>query len=205
MVFFGGGFGGGFGGRGSGPRRGNDISFALGVTLKDMYNGAKKKLKVNKDVLCGTCDGKGSEKDGATKTCPRCRGQGVVFTRRQMGPSIIQMQQDCDECNRKGEIIDPKDRCKQCKGKKVVKSPRSSRWRSIESCKRANASLSLARVIKPLASHPETLWWSSRRRMIPALRSTAVATTSFWKRISPCWRRSLATSLPSSIWTIVCS
>jgi len=118
--FFGGGFGGGFGGRGSGPRRGNDISFALGVTLKDMYNGTKKKLKVNKDVLCGTCDGKGSEKEGATKTCPRCRGQGVVFTRRQMGPSIIQMQQDCDECNRKGEIIDPKDRCKQCKGKKVV-------------------------------------------------------------------------------------
>ena len=38
-----------------------------------------------------------------------------------MGPSIIQMQQDCDQCMRKGEIIDPKDRCKLCKGKKVVK------------------------------------------------------------------------------------
>jgi len=121
--FFGGGGGGGFGfggGRSSGPRKGNDISFALGVTLKDLYNGAKKKLRVNQDVVCKGCDGKGSKKEGALKKCPGCRGQGVKFVRRQMGPSVIQMQQDCDECNRKGEIISPEDRCKQCKGKKVV-------------------------------------------------------------------------------------
>jgi len=117
--FFGGGFGGGFGNRG--PAKGEDISFALGVTLKDLYNGRKKKLRVNKNVICAKCDGKGSEKEGATKKCPSCHGQGVKFVRRQMGPSIIQMQQECDECDRKGEIIDPKDRCKQCHGKKVVK------------------------------------------------------------------------------------
>jgi len=117
--FFGG--GGGFGGRNRGPAKGDDISFGLGVTLKDLYNGCKKKLRVNKNVICSTCDGKGSEKEGALKTCPSCHGQGVKFTRRQMGPSIIQMQQDCDDCNRKGEIIDPKDRCKQCKGKKTIK------------------------------------------------------------------------------------
>ena len=116
--FFGGGFG---GGRHSGPPRGENISFGLGVTLKDMYNGAKKKLRVNKNVICAKCDGKGSTKAGATKTCPTCHGQGVRFIRRQMGPSVIQMQQDCDACDRKGEIIDPKDRCKECKGKKVVK------------------------------------------------------------------------------------
>merc|ERR1712137_924479 len=117
--FFGGGFGGGFGNRG--PAKGEDISFALGVTLKDLYNGTKKKLRVNKNVICSKCDGKGSEKEGATKKCPGCQGRGVKFIRRQMGPSIIQMQQDCDDCGRKGEIIDPKDRCKGCKGKKTVK------------------------------------------------------------------------------------
>lgn len=117
-----GGFG-GFGGqsRSRGPAKGENISFALGVTLKDFYNGCKKKLRVNKNVICDACKGKGSEKEGATKTCPGCHGHGVRFTRRQMGPSIIQMQEDCSECNRKGEIIDPKDRCKLCKGKKTVK------------------------------------------------------------------------------------
>uniref|UniRef100_A0A7S4IEX5 Uncharacterized protein n=1 Tax=Vannella robusta TaxID=1487602 RepID=A0A7S4IEX5_9EUKA len=115
-------FGGGFGGSPNrGPQRGDDISFALGVTLKDLYNGTKKKLRVNKNVICSACAGKGSKKEGATKKCPGCQGRGVKFTRRQMGPSIIQMQQDCDDCNRKGEIIDPKDRCKACKGKKTVK------------------------------------------------------------------------------------
>jgi len=120
QFFGGGGFGFG-GGRDSGPRQAENISFALGVTLKDLYNGTKKKLRVNKNVICNTCDGKGSEKEGATKKCSGCDGRGVKFIRRQMGPSIIQMQQDCDQCGRKGEMIDPKDRCKTCKGKKTVK------------------------------------------------------------------------------------
>jgi len=117
--FFGGGFG--FGSQNSGPRQAENISFAMGVTLKELYNGAKRRLRVNKNVICPTCDGKGSKKEGALKKCSACDGRGVKFIRRQMGPSIIQMQQDCEQCGRKGEMIDPKDRCKNCKGKKTVK------------------------------------------------------------------------------------
>lgn len=32
---------------------------------------------------------------------------------------IQQMQSSCDECNGTGEVINPKDRCSNCKGKKV--------------------------------------------------------------------------------------
>jgi len=123
--FFGGGFGGSFGGGGRrGPRRGEDIVFTLSVPLKDLYNGTKKKLKVNKQVICSKCEGKGSLKEGAYKKCPGCNGNGVKFTRRNMGPTIIQMQQDCDQCNKKGEVIDKKDQCKKCKGKKTVQEPK---------------------------------------------------------------------------------
>jgi len=39
---------------------------------------------------------------------------------RQMGPGMIQqMQTVCPDCNGKGEVIDPKDRCKKCRGKKL--------------------------------------------------------------------------------------
>jgi len=40
---------------------------------------------------------------------------------RQLGPMMIQqMQQRCDQCQGEGEIINPKDRCSDCKGRKLV-------------------------------------------------------------------------------------
>jgi len=39
---------------------------------------------------------------------------------RQMGPMIQQMQTTCPDCNGEGETISDKDRCKECKGKKVA-------------------------------------------------------------------------------------
>lgn len=54
------------------------------------------------------------------RTCPTCNGRGVKVTLRQMGPMIQQIQSPCDECSSSGEIINPKDRCSSCKGKKVL-------------------------------------------------------------------------------------
>ena len=39
---------------------------------------------------------------------------------RQLGPMIQQMQQTCSDCGGEGEMINPKDRCKGCNGKKIV-------------------------------------------------------------------------------------
>lgn len=39
---------------------------------------------------------------------------------RQMGPMIQQIQSPCDDCSGTGEIINAKDRCNNCKGKKVL-------------------------------------------------------------------------------------
>lgn len=122
--FFGGGiFGGAFGGssqrRQQGPRRSDDMVFNLGVTLEDLYKGKTAKISVQHRIICAKCSGKGG-KEGAVKTCPGCNGTGVKVTIRQMGPMIQQMQGVCNECRGEGEIINPKDRCKTCEGKKVV-------------------------------------------------------------------------------------
>jgi len=37
-----------------------------------------------------------------------------------MGPMIQQIQQPCDECSGTGEVINQKDRCKTCNGRKTV-------------------------------------------------------------------------------------
>ncbi|GAA6060342.1 hypothetical protein JCM10212_000439 [Sporobolomyces blumeae] len=116
--FFGGG-GGGRGGRPSGPRKGKDLVHRIKVSLEDLYKGKTSKLALQKHVLCGKCKGKGG-KEGAVKTCGSCKGQGVKIVLRQLGPMVQQIQQPCNDCNGEGEIINPKDRCKDCNGKKIV-------------------------------------------------------------------------------------
>lgn len=116
-------FGGG-GGRGrgpSGPKKGEDLMHPLKVSLEDLYNGKTVKLAVNRDVLCGTCDGRGGAA-GAEKSCDGCNGRGMKVQLRQIGPGMVQqMQSVCSDCRGAGKTIKESDKCKPCKGKKVKK------------------------------------------------------------------------------------
>jgi DnaJ family protein A protein 2 len=116
--FFGGGGGGG-GGRSAGPRRTKDLVHRINVSLEDLYKGKTTKLALTRNVICVKCDGKGG-KEGAVRTCTGCSGRGVRVTLRQMGPMIQQLQSACDECSGTGEVINHKDKCKTCNGRKTV-------------------------------------------------------------------------------------
>lgn len=118
-------FGGGGGGRGgkAAQRKGKDVLFKLKVTLADLYSGGVKTLRLSKSTICESCQGKGGSK---VIKCNACKGQGVRIIIRQLGPGMIQqMQAHCDECSGKGEIINPKDRCKGCAGEKVIKAKKT--------------------------------------------------------------------------------
>ncbi|KAI5475158.1 DnaJ family protein [Pseudohyphozyma bogoriensis] len=122
QLFGGGGgfFGGGGGGRRpQGPKKGKDLVHRIKVSLEDLYKGKTTKLALQKHVLCTKCKGKGG-KEGAVKTCNSCHGQGIKVVLRQLGPMVQQIQQTCSDCNGEGEIINAKDRCKGCSGKKIV-------------------------------------------------------------------------------------
>ncbi len=69
-------FGGGGGGRSRGPRRTKNLMHQLSVSLEDMYNGTTRKLALQKNVICGDCNGIGG-KDGSVQRCPVCRGSGM--------------------------------------------------------------------------------------------------------------------------------
>lgn len=54
--------------------------------------------------------------------CPTCRGSGMQVRVQQLGPGLVQqIQTMCGECQGQGERINPKDRCKHCMGKKVIR------------------------------------------------------------------------------------
>lgn len=82
--FFGGFFGGGMGGGGNQLRKGQSMQLSFQVSLEDIYNGKEQKLQFNKKVICSACKGTGA-KDGASITCDKCKGKGVIITTQNMG------------------------------------------------------------------------------------------------------------------------
>merc|ERR1719486_274644 len=114
-----GGMFGGMGGGRRGPRRTKNLVHQLSVSLEDMYNGTVRKLALQKNVICDSCDGVGG-KPGAVQKCPNCRGSGMQVRIQQLGPGMMQqIQSMCQECHGEGERVDPKLRCKKCNGRKV--------------------------------------------------------------------------------------
>ena len=116
--FFGGGFGGGSRSGGVARERGGNIRVKVKMNLQEIEKGAKKKIKVSKYVTCDHCHGSGSE-DGATDTCPTCKGRGQVL--RTVSSLFGQMQtaSTCPNCGGTGKII--KNKCTHCHGDGIVK------------------------------------------------------------------------------------
>ncbi|KDO34827.1 hypothetical protein SPRG_00888 [Saprolegnia parasitica CBS 223.65] len=107
-----------FFGGGGGKPRGPDATVDIPVTLEELYNGAEKQARFMKNVICRKCRGSGA-KDGKTKPCKTCGGQGIVLVQQQMGPGFtVQMQQQCPKCGGKGKTF--KHKCPHCHGNKVV-------------------------------------------------------------------------------------
>ncbi|KAF2078070.1 hypothetical protein CYY_000621 [Polysphondylium violaceum] len=117
-----GGMGGGMGGgRRAKQHKGENIEHEMYRTLEELYNGKNVKIAINRDEVCKTCRGSGSNKPGVSSTCGKCKGSGSVFMAKQMGPGMIQqMQTKCPDCNGTGDKISEADKCSTCKGKKLV-------------------------------------------------------------------------------------
>jgi DnaJ family protein A protein 1 len=106
-----------------GPRRGKDVVYQMSVSLEELYNGATRKLSIQKKVICDKCEGSGTKNPNiGPERCQNCKGSGMQVRIEHLGPSIVQqIQTVCGECGGKGERIAHKDRCKACDGKKVSK------------------------------------------------------------------------------------
>ena len=97
---FGGGFGGGRG-RSGGQRtiKGSNLRVKMKLTLEEIAEGVKKKIKVNKLVNA----------EGVTsKSCTTCNGQGRVTRMAQTFLGNMQTQTTCPTCQGAGKIIDYK-------------------------------------------------------------------------------------------------
>jgi DnaJ family protein A protein 2 len=113
--------GGGHARRGNAERKSPDVSHAFHVTLLELYSGVTKKLALQRNVKCISCNGNGSA-SGKTYDCGACSNTGVQVKFRQIGPGMVQqMQVRCETCGGKGAAPVPShDVCPKCSGKKIV-------------------------------------------------------------------------------------
>lgn len=106
------------GGRtGDGRRRvakGTNLRIKVKLTLSEIANGVEKKIKVNKQVVCSTCDGSGAKDKSSFHNCRTCGGSGTV--RRVTNTILGQMQttSTCPTCQ--GEGVEVSAKCTHCHG-----------------------------------------------------------------------------------------
>lgn len=126
QQMFGMGVGGARGGpRGPGgprrPRKGEDEEQEYEITLEELYKGKTTHFSSTKNVICSVCTGSGGKTGTKPKICDTCKGQGSFTKLMQVGPGLVAPTTvACSTCSGEGKFFKDKDRCKKCKGARVV-------------------------------------------------------------------------------------
>ncbi len=107
-------FGGSRGGRRQGGERGSNIRIKVALSLDEIAEGVKKKIKVKKSISCNTCGGSGAKNAAAKQTCQTCGGAGMVRQVRNTFLGTMQTTTACPNCGGSGEMIT--DKCTTCRG-----------------------------------------------------------------------------------------
>ncbi|KAI4166877.1 MAG: hypothetical protein LQ343_007670 [Gyalolechia ehrenbergii] len=103
------------------PRRGEDEEHPYTVTLEELYKGKIAKFASKKNVICKVCKGSGGKDKAKPKECGSCHGRGMQQGLKAVGPGVVTHETViCNSCKGTGSVYRDKERCKKCKGDRVV-------------------------------------------------------------------------------------
>jgi len=112
-----GGFGDFFGGgtqQRSGPAQGNDLQIRMALSLQEIAEGVRKRVRLKRLDPCESCKSTGAKSVDDVKTCSVCHGTGQV---RQVSRSLFGQFVNvttCRTCGGDGEVISAV--CPKCSG-----------------------------------------------------------------------------------------
>ena len=94
----------GGGKRGGGPQvyRGNDLSYAMEISLEEAALGKESQIRIPSWENCDTCGGTGAKPGTKAKTCGTCNGAGTVHMRQ----GFFSVQQACPHCRGHAPTLD---------------------------------------------------------------------------------------------------
>jgi len=110
---------GGGGGGGQKVYRGNDLSYAMEITLEEAALGKDSQIRIPSWEHCEACSGSGAKPGTKAKICTTCNGGGTVHMRQ----GFFSIQQTCPHCHGTGRIIP--EPCTVCDGAGKVKKQKT--------------------------------------------------------------------------------
>ncbi len=93
------------------PESGRNRRMKLTVEFAEAVRGTERRVELNTEVDCRTCDGQGFAQDGRPWVCERCAGLGEVLVRGSMRSAW----ETCGRCHGRGYEADPE--CRSCDGR----------------------------------------------------------------------------------------
>ncbi len=111
----------GQGGRRGGQQvyRGNDLSYAMEITLEEAAQGKETQIRIPSWEACETCSGSGAKPGTSAKSCSTCNGAGTVHMRQ----GFFSIQQTCPHCHGAGKVIP--EPCTACSGQGKIKKTKT--------------------------------------------------------------------------------
>ena len=95
--------------------RGNDLNYAMEISLEEAAHGKETQIRIPTWDTCDTCKGSGAKPGTSPKTCSTCNGNGTVHMRQ----GFFSIQQTCPQCKGSGRIIP--EPCVTCNGMGKIK------------------------------------------------------------------------------------
>ena len=100
-------------------QRGNDLSYAINITLEEAAAGKTAQIRIPGWSDCATCKGSGAKTGTSAKTCDTCHGSGIV----QLRQGFFAVQQTCPHCQGSGKVIP--NPCGDCHGQGKIKQQKT--------------------------------------------------------------------------------
>ena len=82
----------------------NDHLYTCKITIRDVYYGVTKRLKVHRTKMCKSC----------IQNCNSCNGNGKIVQHIQMGPFAQVVENTCPNCRGSGRISNNNNECSDC-------------------------------------------------------------------------------------------
>jgi len=112
-------FGGGSRRRGNRSRRARDLEVELTLEFEEAVFGVRKKVVLEKNIICSQCEGIGAKKGSKVETCSHCKGNGYIETVARSFFGMVRQQQVCPACQGEGKTF--AEKCSTCQGAGIVR------------------------------------------------------------------------------------
>lgn len=104
------------------PTQGKDINVIVYLKLEDVVrDNILKPISIDRQELCPKCKGTTLKEGASPSECEACKGLGQIFRLQKTEGGMIRRILICPSCKGSGEIINPKDKCQECNGGKVLR------------------------------------------------------------------------------------